>query len=57
MTIIKEDRVFICHDCQWEGKEEELEFEKVESCMGDDETEICPVCGSMNVVQQKRFVN
>lgn len=39
-----------CLDCKWEGPESELDVDKVESCMGDDEIEICPECGSMNVV-------
>jgi len=38
-----------CLDCKWEGTKSELAVDKVESCMGDDEIEICPECGSMNV--------
>ena len=40
-----------CNDCNWIGGEKELEFEQVESCMGDDEIEVCPKCGSLNVTQ------
>ena len=45
--------IYICNECGWKGVEEELELDNVESCMGDDKIEICPVCGSMNIVQQK----
>ncbi|MBN2805301.1 MAG: hypothetical protein JXR22_01465 [Prolixibacteraceae bacterium] len=42
--------VYQCLDCQWVGSEEALDIDKVESCLGDDELEICPECGSMNVI-------
>lgn len=38
-----------CTECGWTGKADELEYEKVESCMGDDQVEVCPQCGSMSV--------
>jgi predicted RNA-binding Zn-ribbon protein involved in translation (DUF1610 family) len=38
-----------CAECGWIGKADELEYEKVESCMGDDQVEVCPKCGSMSV--------
>lgn len=44
-----------CKDCHWKGAEEELDYDEVESCFGNDKLEICPVCGSMNVVQQKNM--
>lgn len=40
-----------CKDCGWEGLESELETDSVESCFGDDEIEVCPKCGSMNLVR------
>lgn len=39
-----------CTDCQWQGEEDQLDCETVESCMGSDELEVCPQCGSMNIV-------
>jgi predicted RNA-binding Zn-ribbon protein involved in translation (DUF1610 family) len=42
---------FKCKACGWQGSRNELEDEKVESCMGDDTIEACPECGSMNVFQ------
>ncbi|MDA3927960.1 MAG: hypothetical protein PF541_03320 [Prolixibacteraceae bacterium] len=48
-TIIDMEKKYRCKDCNWVGSEEELEHEEVESCMGNDEIEICPKCGSMNV--------
>lgn len=42
---------FLCKACNWKGTRDELENEKVESCMGDDNIELCPKCGSMNVYQ------
>ncbi|HKM93773.1 MAG TPA: hypothetical protein VJY41_08990 [Prolixibacteraceae bacterium] len=38
-----------CKECGWQGIAEQLEYEKVESCMGNDLIEVCPKCGSMNV--------
>lgn len=45
-------RNFICKSCTWSGPEDELDYDDVESCMGNDKIEICPKCGSMNVLQQ-----
>ena len=39
-----------CKQCVWEGSSEELEYDKVETCMGDDDIEMCPKCGSYEVV-------
>lgn len=40
---------FKCLDCNWEGSN--IEFDEVETCMGTDKTEMCPECGSINVIQ------
>lgn len=40
-----------CKNCGWTGSESELDFDKVESCAGDDTIEVCPKCGSMNIVK------
>lgn len=39
-----------CNACGWKGVESELEQDNVETCGGNDITEVCPNCGSMNVV-------
>ncbi len=43
-------RNYKCKSCGWTGTEEELEYDDVESCMGNDKIEMCPQCGSLNVV-------
>ena len=43
---------YMCEDCNWIGSEDELDFDKVESCMGDDKIEICPACWSFNVTRK-----
>jgi NAD-dependent SIR2 family protein deacetylase len=53
MYTTMNDAVYQCIDCQWEGSEEALDIDKVESCLGDDELEICPACGSMNVIRKQ----
>lgn len=40
-----------CNDCGWQGVEDELEYDQVESCMGNVDIEVCPKCGSMDVKQ------
>jgi predicted nucleic-acid-binding Zn-ribbon protein len=41
---------YLCKNCGWTGHYSELESEKTESCMGNDTIEVCPKCGSMNVL-------
>ena len=43
------NETYQCKECGWQGNADQLEYEKVESCMGDDQIEVCPKCGSMNV--------
>jgi len=40
---------FQCKKCGWTGNSDEVNWDTVETCMGDDKIEICPVCGSMEV--------
>jgi predicted RNA-binding Zn-ribbon protein involved in translation (DUF1610 family) len=47
------DSVFICNNCGWQGHESELETDSVETCMGNDQIEVCPQCGSMDVVKKQ----
>lgn len=43
-----------CNSCGWQGLEKELEYDVVETCMGNDEIEMCPKCGSLAVVEVKK---
>lgn len=38
-----------CKNCGWIGDENQLDYETVEGCIGDDKLEICPKCGSQKV--------
>ena len=40
-----------CSECNWQGKESELEYDETETCFGTDEIEMCPKCGSYEVRQ------
>jgi len=40
---------FKCKKCGWTGNSDELNWDTVETCMGEDKIEICPECGSMEV--------
>ena len=42
-------KIYICNECEWQGTEKELEYEPVESCMGNLDIEVCPKCGSMDI--------
>lgn len=44
------EQYFCCQKCGWTGKESELDFDDVETCFGDDQMEICPKCGSIEVI-------
>jgi uncharacterized protein with PIN domain len=45
-----ESIVLKCKQCNWQGSLEEVDRETVETCMGTDEVEVCPSCGSMELV-------
>ncbi|MEI7523508.1 MAG: hypothetical protein WCJ95_04215 [Mariniphaga sp.] len=38
-----------CKQCSWQGSPDQVAWESVETCMGSDKTEVCPVCGSLEV--------
>jgi NAD-dependent SIR2 family protein deacetylase len=44
----------VCINCGWKGTSDQLECDTVETCMGPDQIEMCPECGSvelkMNVI-------
>lgn len=42
-----------CNICNWNGSEEELEWDEVDTCMGADKIEMCPLCGSLDVTKSK----
>ena len=39
------NKKYKCGDCNWQGKEDELEYDVTETCFGSDNIEICPKCG------------
>jgi len=41
---------YSCKNCHWQGIETELEYDSVDGCFGNDKIEVCPTCGSMNVL-------
>lgn len=41
--------IYYCNDCGWKGLFDELEFDQMESCMGNVAIEVCPKCGSLDV--------
>ena len=43
-----------CKTCGWQGDVKELDFDVVETCMGSDEIEMCPKCGSLDVAKVKK---
>lgn len=40
----------VCNACGWKGPEDDLEIERAGNCAGEDEYEVCPGCGSGDVV-------
>ncbi len=45
----KKEPIYRCKICGWEGTYSELDFDKVDTCAGDDRIEICPACGLAEV--------
>jgi hypothetical protein len=35
-----------CKGCEWTGNNNELEYDAVDTCFGEDTIEMCPECGS-----------
>ena len=44
-----EPDILKCKKCNWQGSQDEVGWDTVETCMGTDKIEICPVCGSTEV--------
>lgn len=43
--------MFKCKICDWSGSHEELEVDSVETCFGNDQIDMCPSCGSYEIVK------
>lgn len=46
---MSEDKNYQCKQCHWIGLELALDFDTIDTCMGDDKVEMCPHCGSYEV--------
>ncbi len=46
-----EPTILKCKKCNWQGPPDEVDWDIVETCMGNDKIEICPKCGSMELYQ------
>lgn len=44
---------YSCKKCSWQGPEEKLDYDDVDTCGGNDKIEMCPECGSYEVVVSK----
>jgi len=40
---------YTCLACSWTGLENELEYDVLDTCFGDDKVEMCPQCGSYEI--------
>ncbi len=41
--------MYRCRKCKWEGEESELDYDVIDTCFGQDKTEMCPICGSVEI--------
>jgi hypothetical protein len=48
-----DNKLLKCSNCNWVGTKEEVQWDYVETCMGKDQIEVCPKCGSMEVYPVK----
>jgi hypothetical protein len=44
-----EPAILSCKKCNWQGLQDEVDWDVVETCMGTDKIEICPICGNMEI--------
>ncbi len=44
---------YICKKCEWTGTHNQLEYDDVDTCGGNDKVEMCPSCGSYEVILDK----
>lgn len=47
--VLGMDKLYCCKNCGWMGEESKLDYDVVDTCMGDDKIETCPECGSYEV--------
>lgn len=48
-SLISQSKKCHCRKCDWEGNQDQLDKDFVETCFGNDEIETCPNCGSYEV--------
>ena len=53
--IHTKQNIYLCTQCQWTGCKDELELESIETCFGVDSYEVCPICGSFEIVKKEKF--
>ena len=44
-----ESAILECKQCNWQGRPNEVNWDNVETSMGSDKIEVCPMCGSMEM--------
>jgi predicted RNA-binding Zn-ribbon protein involved in translation (DUF1610 family) len=44
-----EPAILQCIKCGWQGTADEVDWDSIETCMGSDKIEVCPICGSMEI--------
>ena len=40
-----------CKNCDWSGSHDQLDSDKIDTCLGNDTIEMCPSCGSYEIVE------
>jgi len=51
--IIHFMELYTCKSCGWQGKYDELEWDRVDTCMGYDSIACCPSCGNPDLKVEK----
>lgn len=49
ISVSQYKKTITCKKCYWQGDIEEIQWEIVETCMGNDKIETCPICGSFEI--------
>lgn len=39
-----------CKNCDWSGLRDQLDSDKIDTCLGNDTIAMCPSCGSYEIV-------
>ncbi len=45
--------ILLCEKCLWQGTPEEVEFYLVDTCTSTEKVEMCPKCGSLDIIMVK----